>query len=207
MHEVGQLPAVGDHHEHSFLLLLQFQQELADPGGRGAIEIARRLVRQEQEGPVDQGSGQCRPLAFTAGQLRGPVIEAVAQSDPIQQFLRPLDSLGKNGTGGDRRHEHILQDRALRQEVVVLKNKADGAVAKLGQLRLGKGGRVLVVQEHPPGSRRLQRAQNIQQGALARAAGTHDRHVLAARQIQRNSLQHDQWFAARGELLDNVLNN
>ena len=69
-----------------------------------AIEIARRLVRQEQEGPVDQGSGQCRPLAFTAGQLRGPVIEAVAQSDPIQQFLRPLDSLGKNGTGGDRRH-------------------------------------------------------------------------------------------------------
>ncbi len=45
---------------------------------------------------------------------------------------RSIASAGRLAIG-DRRHQHVLQHRTLRQQVMILKHKPDALVAKLGQ--------------------------------------------------------------------------
>src|SRR5215207_6488139 len=55
-------------------------QELA--AGLG-VEVARRLVGEDDLGPGDQGAGRRHPLLLTTGELRGPVPEAPTQADAV----------------------------------------------------------------------------------------------------------------------------
>ena len=57
---------------------LQFQQQFGDRPGRRAIEIAGRLVGQQQRRLADQRPGDRHPLPFAAGKLGRPMVEPLA---------------------------------------------------------------------------------------------------------------------------------
>jgi hypothetical protein len=96
-------------------LLLQFDQQLAYGCGAVAVEIAGRLVGQQQLGLADQRPGHAHPLTFAAGQFRRPMIQSVAQSDSVQQRSGTLD-LGRTRTAvGDGGDQHVFQRRQLGQ--------------------------------------------------------------------------------------------
>src|SRR5712691_2046340 len=66
----GQLGTVRYDEENGSLLVMKLEQQRGDEFGRCAIEVASRLVAQQQLRPANQGPRQCCPLFFAARQLR-----------------------------------------------------------------------------------------------------------------------------------------
>ena len=100
---VGQPLAMRDDDEDHGLGLLQFEEQLPDLLGRGAIEVAGRLVGQEQIGGIDQRPGQGGPLPLAAGEFRRAMLAAIGQADALSSIsARWIDSAatGPNGTAG-----------------------------------------------------------------------------------------------------------
>src|ERR1039458_4001411 len=132
----GQFRAVSHHHEDGLLPPVQFKQQ----GGyhvRGClIEIAGGLVAQQQQRLVDEGARQRYALLLAAGKLGGAMIEAIAQAHLHEQAARAIDvavAIPRN----QRRHQHIFEHGALRQQAMILKDEADGLIAERGEILLG----------------------------------------------------------------------
>ena len=83
-------------------LPLHLEEEIRHTGGGGPIEIARRLVAQQQAGLVDQGAGNGTTLFFASGQFPRTVVEAGAQTYRVEQTA---------GTGGKLRIGFANQGR------------------------------------------------------------------------------------------------
>ena len=73
----GDVIFMGDH-DDGFALVVELAQEPHDLVARVRVEIAGRLVRQNDMRIVDQGTGDGHALLLAAGKLRGPVIEPIA---------------------------------------------------------------------------------------------------------------------------------
>src|ERR1700680_3130523 len=73
-----------------------------------------------------------------------------------------------------RRGQHVLENRTLRQQAVVLKDESDLLVAERGELSFLQQKRIVAIELHFAGSRRLERSQDIEERALAAARGSHD---------------------------------
>ena len=73
-------------------------QQGEDIRGRRGVQVAGRLVGEQQVGLGDQGPGDRDPLLLAAGQLARPVLDPVAEANPVQRRdgalapLRPADT-------------------------------------------------------------------------------------------------------------------
>jgi hypothetical protein len=151
-------------------------EEVEDLGAGRRVEVAGRLVGEEDAGPRDQGPGDGHSLALASGQFRGAVIEPIGQADAIEQAPRPIKVAFLGIALFDQRgKQHIFKNRTLRQKVMFLEDEAHAAVAKPGEVAFRKLKRVGSIERHPSGSRRFKRAEDVQQGALSRTGGAHDR--------------------------------
>ena len=128
--------------------------------------------------------------------------------DALQQFLGPLAASAVSEMPVVRvrqRHDHVVQGAGPRQQVEVLEDEADLAVAQHGPL-VGRGIRnLLPVQPILAGGRVVQAAQDVHQRALAGAAGAHQGDQFAAGNSQRNALEHRHVHLAEVVRLVNVL--
>ena len=76
------------------------------PGAGRGVEVAGRLVGQQQRRVADHRAGDRDPLPLAAGQLVRPVVEPVAQADPVQRRLGPpppLAAAARRRRAGRRR--------------------------------------------------------------------------------------------------------
>src|SRR5207244_2941073 len=110
-------------------------------------------------------------LLLAAGQLPGPVIEAMTQADELEHLASDARRVLARQPADERRHGDIVQRRELREQVVELEDEADVAVAEARQRLLSHLERVLAVVEDVAGGRRIERSDDVQEGALAHAAG------------------------------------
>ena len=107
---------MGHHDQSDVFFLVQFLQQLRQVFGPGLIERAGGFVRQQQFGLIDQRADHGRSLAFPAGKLAGPVMQARFQAHPVEQTFRPLPRRRRIqsrwiGQGGN---QDVLQNGALR---------------------------------------------------------------------------------------------
>ena len=77
------------HHDDRLPGVVQLVEQAEDFLARAAVEIAGRLVGQQDRGLVDQRPGDGDALLLAAGKLVGPVAHAIAQADGFQRLLRP----------------------------------------------------------------------------------------------------------------------
>ena len=70
------------------------------------------------------------------------------------------------------------------------------AVAEIGQRALGQGERVLAAEAHGAGGGVVERAEDVEQRALARAGRAHDRERIARFESEADAAQHVQGAAA-----------
>ena len=69
-------------------LAAEGEEERADLRARARVEVARRLVGEDEAGPRDEGAGDGHALLLAARKLSGRVSEARPESDLIQQLAR-----------------------------------------------------------------------------------------------------------------------
>jgi len=109
------------------------------------------------------------------------------------------------GRAGERWHQYVFQGRTLRKQVVVLKHESDSPIAERGELRLGEAEGVDAAQAHDTGRGTFERAQDVQQRALAATRWAEDRHRFAVAQRQGDAVKHDQWLATSVVVFRDVL--
>ena len=135
-HAVRQIQRVGDDDQGDAFFAIQFEQELGELLGGGAVQSAGRFVGQQKLRLVDQGAHDGDTLAFAAGKFARSVREASLEANALQKprraggrFLALRTSRARQGG-----HENIFQNRALGQQMMRLKNKTDLAIPHSGEL-------------------------------------------------------------------------
>ena len=102
------------------------------PRGLG-IERGGRLVDQQQVGVLRQGAGDADALALATGQGVGPLVDMVAQADPVEQGVGLGDGVGRElpeeaapeADIAEAAGEHVLHDRQPFHQGVFLEDHAD----------------------------------------------------------------------------------
>ena len=157
---------------------------------RPRIEIARRLVREDHRRVVDQRPGDGHALHLSARHLVALVQQAVAQPHGLQcrdGTLAPLGRLVLRVV--HQRQLDVLDGRGLRQQVVVLEDEADLAVAQRRPLVLVHRAHRDAVEVVLPRRRRVEAAQRVEQRRLPGSRRTHDRHELPLADRERHPAQ------------------
>src|SRR5262249_28144964 len=93
------------HEDDRVAALVQHVQQLYDLFGGLRVEVARRLVRENDRRIVDQGAGDGDALPLTAGKLVRLVRYSLAEIDRFERLLRHLDPL--------RRRSAVVNQRQL----------------------------------------------------------------------------------------------
>jgi hypothetical protein len=95
-------------------------------------------------------------------------------------MLGPLEALVGRHAGIDQGQFDIVQRRGARQQVEGLEHEADFLVADARQFVVRHVADQVAVDVVLPAGRRIQTADQVHQGRLARARRTHDGDILAA---------------------------
>src|SRR4051794_30189647 len=84
----GHVVLVGDHDDGPAgrVQVVEHPQQV---GAGLGVQVAGRLVGQDQRGRGDQGTGDRDPLLLAAGQLRRLVVQPVAQPNQVERGQRP----------------------------------------------------------------------------------------------------------------------
>ena len=85
----GDLRVVGDDDDGLAELVDRRPQQVEDAVARLRVEVAGRLVGEDDGGPGDQRAGDRDPLLLAAGELGGPVGGAVGEADGLEQLVAP----------------------------------------------------------------------------------------------------------------------
>ena len=88
----GDLGVVGDEDDRA-ARAVELAEELEHLAARGLVEVAGRLVGEDQGRVGDQRAGDGDALLLAAGQLGRLVVDAVAEAEPLERRGRPARPL------------------------------------------------------------------------------------------------------------------
>ena len=103
------------------------------------VEVSRWLVTQEQTGFHHQTPGDRCPLPLSSGQLTRQMILPLSKPDFAQEPPGSLSISLRNTPERAHRHNRILDDRKLRQEIRILEYKPDTLVPEFREIDLRQG--------------------------------------------------------------------
>ena len=134
---------VRDHHGRLAVARDAVPEQLQDLAAGRRVEVARRLVREDDARLRDERAGDRDALLLAAGELGRPVRPPVAEADPVDQLLdpRPLRLAAREL----ERQEDVLLGRQHRQQVEELEHEADVAAPELRELGVAERAELRVV--------------------------------------------------------------
>ena len=171
-----QLRVVRDHDDE--LILCDLLQQIHDLHARLTVERAGRLVGEQDVGIVDDGARDGHALHLTAGHLVRRFVQLVAQADLFQRLDGACAPLLTRDAGERERELDVCQHALVRDEVVALKDKADGVVAVGVPVAVVVFLRGAAIDDEVAGGVAVESADDVQQRGLAAAGLSEDRHEL-----------------------------
>ena len=118
-------------------LAMHVTQQRVERVGRGFVEIAGRLVGQQQRRLRDQRPGDGHALLLAAGQHARTVLEPPFQPHSRQQRRGARPRFRHAHPRDPQRHLGILDGREFRQQVVELEHEADIAIPESDEIGIG----------------------------------------------------------------------
>jgi hypothetical protein len=203
VHAHGKIVRVSDNDQRDAFLLVQANQEITEGAGRGSVQGAGRLIGKKKFGLVDEGADDCNALPFTSRELAGPMGEARAEADFIEELAGAFGS-GSAQFGvlewecGD---EDIFKDGALRQEVMGLEDETEEAIAGVGEGDFIELSEVQTVESDGTAGWMVEGADDVQQRAFAGAGRADDGDGLGGSEIERNAMEDRDRLGASGGLV------
>ena len=137
----GHVRLMGDDDDGQPIFLIELLKHAQDFLARVRIEVAGRLVGEQKLRLIDQGAGDGDALLLAAGELRGVMIQSAGQAEERSSNLRarsrpsrPLRCEFVYASGIATLSSALLS----REQVEVLKNEAELAIADVGPLSSDK---------------------------------------------------------------------
>src|SRR4029077_3111305 len=158
-----------------------------DPGAGRRVEVAGRLVREEDPRPIAERPRECHPLLLTARELRGIVMAALGEPDPREQLVRHA---GRAVAAQLEWDLHVLAGRKRRNQLERLEDEADLRTPEAGERVLVESAEVFSVQPHAPGGGPVQAREQTQQRRLAASRRADDGDEAARVYLEADILQH-----------------
>ena len=106
-------------------------QQIHDVAAVGGVQVAGRLVGEDDLRIIRERARQRDALLLAAGKLRRIVVRAAGQSDLLEQLLGPRPRVGD--AGDLHRHRDVLVGGQRRDQVKELEDEADLFAAQLRQ--------------------------------------------------------------------------
>ena len=173
---------VRDEHAGHLDLVVQSPQPSAQLLAHLGVERAERLVEQQDFRLDGERACERDALALPAGELRGVAVGEKVELHEFEQLMHASLDLGLRRTFAPRQHAQpegdIFEHRHVAKQRVVLKDETDLALADADLAR------VLAVEQHLAGVRRLQAGDYPEQRGLARARQPQQRDQLAGFDVQ-----------------------
>ena len=145
------------------------------------VQVAGRLIRQNDGRVLDNGSCNGNALLLTAGKRIRRAIGKFLHADIGKRHAHPARNLLPVGhTAQNKRICHIFADGLADIEVVILKNIADVTVAQI----VGVLPHILPVDQDTAAVQGVQSPDGIEQCGFAAAASAEHRHHAGFRQFQ-----------------------
>ena len=125
---------MSDHDDGHPQRLVKLTDEVHDLGTVPAVEIAGRLIGQQQLRTIDQRPRQRRPLLLTSGEFAWPVRHSRRQPYPVQRLprqsitLRPIHLRKAHG------QFYVLHQCHAGNQIEGLKHHSHRVQAVLGQI-------------------------------------------------------------------------
>ncbi len=163
------------------------EQMVDDRLAGGAVEIAGRLVGQQQRRAGDEGARDRDALLLAARQLAGIVPQAMPEPDPSQRRLGQREGVAMPSQF--ERDRDVLARRHRRQQVKALEHDPDMTPPQPRQPAFVEAAQVLPGHDDPPGARPLDAGDDHHQARLARSRRADQRDRLAGRDGERDAAQ------------------
>ena len=184
----GCLGIVRNHYDCLIESVVQFAKHVQDDFGIFRIEIASRLVREHDGGPINDCPGQRDTLLLAAGKLERLVMHLVLETQHAEYFAAtirivcpvPLNAFGE---------AQISFRRQGGEEIEALKDETDLAPANVGPLCIGGGSQIFPIDDDTALRWGQQAAEQMQHGRLAASGWSHDADELAFLHGERNTAQ------------------
>ena len=146
------------------------------------VEVRERFVEEEDRGFAHDGAAHRDALALTARELTGTALEKVPEFEHLRRlFDAAADFLLRNAADLEA-VRHVVKDRHVRIERVVLKDHR--AVAVLGFEVVDDP----VADREFPGGDRFEPRDHAQKGRLAAARGADDHDEFAVLDVERDAV-------------------
>ena len=181
----GRVVVVRDHHGRLPERVGGVAQEREHLVAGLRVEVAGRLVGEEDGRLGDERARDGDALLLAAGELRRAVRRAVGEADALDDGVVP--GAVDLAAGELERQEDVLLCRQRRQQVEGLEDEADVRATQLGQLRVVHLRDVLAGDVDGAGRRLVKTGEHVHERRLAGARGAHDRGELAARDVERDA--------------------
>ena len=167
------------------MLPMQIGDQLKDGVRRAVVEIAGGLVRQQYFRLRDQSPGQRHSLLLPAGKFAGAVVRSGLEFHFAQPLQRSFFGLVTTHASNQQWHGRIFQRREFRKQVVELPGVSDFAITKFGGRFFLQPGHVAPGKHHAAVRRAVERSQNVEQSAFARAARSYQSQHFSRPYLKR----------------------
>src|SRR5450756_1811254 len=182
----GDVALVCDEEHGNPAFLVQRLEHVHDLDGGPGVEVAGRLIGEEDRRVVDQGARDSDALLLAARQLVGEVVSALLESHQLERLhgppfpIRPL----RRGAVIEKGQFDVLERRCSGEEVEPLEHEADLVVSDPGQIVFRQARHILAVEEVLSRRRPIETPENVHEGRLARARRPGDSEELARLDIE-----------------------
>ncbi len=157
-------------------------------GPRFHVEVARRLVGQQDGWIVDERSRDREALLLAPGELGGKRLRDRPQPEPVDELAGAPLGVGVRATH-PRREQHVRFPGQLGQQVEELEDEADSAPPQRAQRAFGSAGHALAAELDQAGLRAVEAAEQVQQRRLARTRAAEHRDDLAGGDLEIRAVQ------------------
>src|SRR5690606_22664216 len=167
----------------------ELEEKVVKPSARVLVEVPGRLIREQNQGLVDQRTGHGDPLLLAARELSRLVGLPSLETDLREERASPVARGTVPAAADQRRHHDVLERRELTQQVVELEDEADVAIAHRRHLLVVQHRDVAPPEEDLPRGRAVERPQDVQERRLSGAARADDRDGLPRIDADVDSVQ------------------
>jgi prolyl-tRNA synthetase len=191
-----QLALMRDDQERAAALDVELLQEVSDSFRRVVVEVARRLVGEEDPRRVCDRSSDGDALSFSARELRWPMVGSPCEADAVEKAVSVAPA-ALDAYAGERECQlDVLHGGERLEEAEMLEDKTDDAPAELCEVVAGQRREIAATDDDLALLRALQAAEYGKQGRLARARRADERDILPFPDVERDIAQDLDVFSA-----------